>query len=191
MCSACEATEFMMIGADCVCKSCGAIRTAFMGRVEKAPTTYRRINHFTRVLENWQCKGAARVTDEWLAAFVLDAAAADLPLDSYDHIREALRATGRRRPFYDHTCLILSRLQGNDSALLSAEQKRTINQLFLQLLMLWPKHAPPGAKNIFHTHFFLQKLVYVSGLDLDVPGAKAYAGYEDVWAAIAKDAGWI
>jgi ribosomal protein L37AE/L43A len=165
---------------------------------EKHNFNYRRINHFTEIMNQIQAKETteipAHIMDK-IQAEIKKQRITDVSRLQRDDIRAILRKIGED-DYYEHSQFIISRLTGKPPSPLPHHIVEKMNILFNEAQSLWFVHRPQHRSNFIGYNYVIYKLFEL--LELDefkqyCPLLKTrdkLVEYDHVWRNICKDLRW-
>jgi hypothetical protein len=163
---------------------------------EKSSFNYRRINHFTEILNQLQAKETASITEETMdriRAELKKQRITDYKTLTRDDLKKILRKLGLE---YEHTVYILTKLTGVAPPQLPPEMIEKMNQMFNEAQTHWILHKPPERKNFVSYSYICKKLAELMGLDsiadacCVVKTREKILEYDSVWQKICASCSW-
>jgi hypothetical protein len=166
--------------------------------MEKHNFNYRRINHFTEVLNKLQAKQTTDIPEEVMAGVRLELRkqrVTDFHTVTKQQIRVLLRKTGHDK-YYDYDQFILSLLTGTPSDQLHPDTVEYLNQLFNEASSMWFIHRPEKRSSLISYPYICYKLFELLNLDEWmarcelVKTRERLVEYDKVWKNICTDLRW-
>lgn len=165
---------------------------------EKQNFNYRRINHFTEIMNQIQAKETTEISPEVMEkiqAEIRKQRITDVSKLQRDDIRAILRKINED-DYYEHSQFIISRLTGKPPPPIPPHILEKMNTLFNEAQSLWFVHRPNHRSNFIGYNYVIYKLFEL----LDLDDYKQYCPllktrdklveYDHVWRNICKDLKW-
>ena len=202
---ACGGTEMTETGGVSVCLQCGAetglLSSDAGGRDvfrDKHNFNYRRINHFTEIMNQIQAKETTDISAELMSQILLELKKmriTNMALITREQIRGILKKIGKDS-YYDHVHYIMVHLSGRNPNPLSSTDIERLNERFNEAQSYWFVHRPDHRRNFIGYNYVVYKLFEL--LELDefkqyCPLLKTrdkLVEYDHVWRNICRDLRW-
>lgn len=165
---------------------------------EKHNFNYRRINHFTEIMNQMLARQTTDIPEDIMHKVLLELKkqrVTNLAALTREDIRSILRKIGHD-DYYDHAFLILSRLTGKRTPPLPPHVVESLSNLFNEAQSLWFVHKPEHRSNFIGYNYVFYKLFELLELD----DFKQYCPllktrdklveYDVVWRKICNDLEW-
>ena len=165
---------------------------------EMTSFSYKRINHLTEILSQFQAKETTDIPDYIYDKILLELKKerihnmCSLTTDKLRHILKKIDETD----YYEHMPYIINQLNGLPPPVISPEVEEIIKSLFLQTQYPFNKYCPDDRKNFLTYGYTLYKLFEL--LELDeylinfkfLKNRKKLYAQEQVWKKICNELKW-
>lgn len=134
---------------------------------ERNNYAYKKVNHLTEILNQFQAKESTVIPDEVMNEVILEIRKrridniADL---SEEDIRQILKKLGRSK-YYEHRAHILSRLNGNPPPTITPEIEEKIRAMFQEIQAPFLLYCPNDRTNFLSYSYILYKFFELLELD--------------------------
>jgi predicted nucleic acid-binding Zn-ribbon protein len=134
---------------------------------ERNNYAYKKVNHLTEILNQFQAKESTVIPDEVMSEVILEIRKrridniADL---SEEDIRQILKKLGRSK-YYEHRAHILSRLNGNPPPTITPEIEEKIRAMFQEIQAPFLLYCPNDRTNFLSYSYILYKFFELLELD--------------------------
>lgn len=208
LCSECgiEKTVLQSEGL-CVCTKCGEAESIVIESeipshndtvVEKVHYPYKRANHLSEWLNQFQAKESTDIPEEVMNSIKNELKKKRITNKNKITIKMVKNILKKLKisEYYEHTVYIVSKLTGQQPPSLSRETEEKIKYMFKQIQEPFMRHCPQSRINFLSYSFVLRKIFRILGLDEYIQyfellkSKEKLRAQEIIWEKICLDLGW-
>lgn len=190
VCTSCGSSEFIMIESD---------KPNYKEPiVETKPNGYKRMNHFSELLNQFQGKESTEIPNEIFQKIIDELKKlriTDLTTLNNDTLRAILKKLNLNS-YYEHIPYIINKLNGLPPPTLTRELEDKLRQLFREVQEPFKMFKPKGRKNFINNNYVFHKLFELLGYDEFLPyftylkSREKLQEHDEIWKKICEYNKW-
>lgn len=190
ICTECGASEFIMIESD---------KPNYKEPViETKPNGYKRMNHFSELLNQFQGKESTEIPNEVFERIIEELKKLRIT-DLSSLTNETLRAILKKlnlNSFYEHIPYIINKLNGVPPPTLTRELEDKLRQMFREVQEPFKMFKPKRRKNFLNNNYVFHKIFELLGYDEFLPyfnylkSREKLQEHDEIWKKICEYNKW-
>jgi polyhydroxyalkanoate synthesis regulator phasin len=166
--------------------------------IESKPNGYKRMNHFSELLNQFQGKESTEIPNEIFQQIINELKKlriTDLSTLNNDTLRAILKKLDLNS-YYEHIPYIINKLNGLPPPTLTRELEDKLRQLFKEVQEPFKMFKPPNRKNFINNNYVFHKLFELLGYDEFLPyfsylkSREKLQEHDELWKKICEYNRW-